>query len=60
MSKHVDVTRSKKKINEYPTTLLMVLEAVLGLFFSGFGLNATPALGCLTEGKIEFAAQQIR
>jgi hypothetical protein len=38
----------------------MVLEAVFGLFFSGFGLNATPALGCLTEGKIEFAAQQIR
>jgi hypothetical protein len=38
----------------------MVLEAVFGLFFSGFRLNATPALGHLTEGKIEFAAQQIR
>jgi hypothetical protein len=50
----------KKKSTNIPLPYSWFWRRFLGCFFSGFGLNATPALGCLTEGKIEFAAQQIR
>jgi hypothetical protein len=49
----------KKKSTNIPLPYSWFWRRFLGYFFSGFGLNATPALGCLTEGKIEFAAQQI-